>query len=180
MNQADVSWPTAPTGIAPVGRVSDPELRELARLLREDSTSEWFERVKPPKNPHPTVTKLPDYDHEEELAAVPEEPTESYRQQALEYVEGLSKPGTRCGRIHSSQHLTFQMESVVQPPVSGSGTIRPTASRSGQMTGHDRWLKRLTTENICSSHQMTRASSRTSSSSNFSLARSTLRRSQQF
>jgi hypothetical protein len=107
MNQADVSWPTAPTGIAPVGRVSDPELRELARLLREDSTSEWFERVKPPKNPHPTVTKLPDYDHEEELAAVPEEPTESYRQQALEYVEGVieARDSVRPDSLQSASEL---------------------------------------------------------------------------
>ena len=107
MNQADVSWPPTPTGIAPVGRVSDPELRELARLLREDSTSEWFERVKPPKNPHPTVTKLPDYDHEEELAAVPEEPTENYRQQALEYVEGVieARDSVRPDSLQSASEL---------------------------------------------------------------------------
>lgn len=107
MNQTDVSWPTAPTGIAPVGRVSDPELRELARLLREDSTSQWFERVKPPKNPHPTVTKLPDYDHEEELAAVPEEPTENYRKQALEYVEGVieARDSVRPDSLQSASEL---------------------------------------------------------------------------
>ena len=89
MDQADVSWPTAPTGVAPVGRISDPALRDLAGLIQEDGTSQWFEMVKPPKKPHPTVTKGPDYDHEEELAAVPKEPTENYRQQALKYVEGV-------------------------------------------------------------------------------------------
>lgn len=89
MDQADVSWPLAPTGIAPVGRFSDPALRDLAGLIQEDSRPRWFELVKPPKRPHPTVTKGPDYDHEEELAAVPEEPTDSYQQKALEYIEAV-------------------------------------------------------------------------------------------
>jgi len=89
MNPADVSWPTAPTGIAPVGQFSDSRLQDLARLLQDGASSQWFDLVKPPETPHPTVTKGPDYDHEEELAATPEEPTDNYRQQALEYVEGV-------------------------------------------------------------------------------------------
>lgn len=90
MDQTEIPWPTAPTGLAPMRRVSDPGLRDLARLIQEND-DRWFEQVKPPKVPHPTVAKGPNYDHEEELAAVPEEPTDSYRQQALEYVKAVIK-----------------------------------------------------------------------------------------
>jgi len=86
-----VSWPSTPTGIAIGRQASDLGLRELARMLREKDNSQWFERVKPSQKSHDTYSKLPNYDREVELAAVPNEPTENYRQQALEYVDKVIK-----------------------------------------------------------------------------------------
>jgi hypothetical protein len=54
---------------------------------RENNKSQWFERVKPSQKSHNTYSKLPHYDFEKELAAVPKKPIEDYRQQALEYVD---------------------------------------------------------------------------------------------
>jgi hypothetical protein len=50
---------------------------------------QWYEMIQPPETPGPTEAQLPDYDHEAEIAAVPDQPTDAYRQQALDYVEAV-------------------------------------------------------------------------------------------
>jgi hypothetical protein len=82
------SWPISPTGIRSVGQLHDGELIALADDLRYDE-GEWFEWIHPPESPRPWDGMAPDYDHEAELAAVPDTPTEEYRQQALDYVEAV-------------------------------------------------------------------------------------------
>lgn len=89
MGQTDISWPTRPEGITSVGRFSDAALQQLADLLRADERSQWYELIQPPETPGPTEAQLPDYDHEAEIAAVPDQPTDAYRQQALDYVEAV-------------------------------------------------------------------------------------------
>lgn len=84
-----VSWPTRPTGITSVGHLVDSALLEIADLLEADQRPQWFEMVRPPETPNPTVAQLPDYDHEAELAAVPEEPTDAYRKPALDYFKAV-------------------------------------------------------------------------------------------
>ena len=81
-------WPVSPTGIGSVGQLHDGELVNLAEALRNDD-GEWFEQMHPPESPGPWEGTPPDYDHESELAAVPDTPTEEYRQQALDYVKAV-------------------------------------------------------------------------------------------
>lgn len=82
------SWPTSPTGIRSVGQLYDGELIALADALRHNE-GEWFEWIQSPESPGPWEDMAPDYDHEAELAAVPDTPSEEYRQQALDYVEAV-------------------------------------------------------------------------------------------
>lgn len=89
MGQTDISWPTRPEGITFVGRFPDSGLQQLAELLRVDERSQWYELIQPPETPGLIEAQLPDYDHEAEIAAVPDEPTDEYRQQALDYVEAV-------------------------------------------------------------------------------------------
>lgn len=81
-------WPASPTGIKSVGRVYDEELVNLAETLRKDE-GEWFQQIRPSESPGPWEDMAPDYEHEAELAAVPDTPTEKYRQKALDYVEAV-------------------------------------------------------------------------------------------
>lgn len=81
-------WPTPQTGIRSVGQLYDRALVNLAGSLRNDE-GKWFDQMRPPESTGPWEDMEPDYDHEAELAAVPENPTEKYRQQALDYVEAV-------------------------------------------------------------------------------------------
>lgn len=74
-------------GIRPADQLNDGELALLDQALRSGDSKQWFEQVQPPSTPHPLLTQLPDYDHEEELAAVPDRPTSTYRAKATEYIE---------------------------------------------------------------------------------------------
>jgi hypothetical protein len=76
-------WPSPPTGIRPVDQLYDRNLVALADSIRTDG-GDWFEWIHPPESPGPWEDVAQDYDHEAELAAVPDEPTEEYRQQALD------------------------------------------------------------------------------------------------
>lgn len=87
MASGDISWPAPPTGICSVQAVDDRSLLSLEEALQEDSEDEWFEQVQPPQNPGPHTPHIQDYDHSKELAAVPDSPTEEYRQKAQRYIE---------------------------------------------------------------------------------------------
>lgn len=81
----NAEWPNTPTGVRiPSG--GDARLRSIYQAIQDDNADRWFTAVQPPDSPSPQVASLPGYDHEEELEAVPEEPTEEYRQRAMEYL----------------------------------------------------------------------------------------------
>jgi len=84
--QEGIVWPTPPIGIRSVSPFDDATLEQLLGSLKKNDTEDWFELVQSPENPSPLEAQLPDYDHDAELAAVPAELTEEYREQAIEYI----------------------------------------------------------------------------------------------
>lgn len=90
MDSSTIEWPSPPNGMGKAERFDDKELNLLINALHEDST-DWFSKITPPNEP-PQLEGLPEFiqqdiieKHQENLEATPEEPTESYRQKALDY-----------------------------------------------------------------------------------------------
>lgn len=88
MGQSPYNLPSRPEGVGPIGMLDDAGMERLAEALRNDESEFWFDAVHPPETPDPTVAQFPDYDHDDELAAAPDEPTEAYRERTLEFVQG--------------------------------------------------------------------------------------------
>jgi len=66
----------------------DEDIVDLADALRTDEGN-WFDRICPRESPGLLDDMAKDNDQEAELTAVPDEPTEEYRQQALDYIEEI-------------------------------------------------------------------------------------------
>lgn len=105
MNRED-PWPKSPTGIRSVGQLYDGDLVDLADSLRNDE-GDWFEQIYPPSSPGPWEDMAPDYDHDAELAAAPDNPAEEYRKKALEYVEAViaAREDVRSGSLRLLEEL---------------------------------------------------------------------------
>lgn len=111
-------WPKSPTGIRSVGQLYDGDIVDLADSLRDDE-GDWFEQISPPSSPGPWEDMAPDYDHDSELAAAPDNPTEEYRKKALEYVEAViaAREDVRPSSLRLLEELPT---GIVRIPIGGT------------------------------------------------------------
>jgi len=95
MTQSSIDWPSSPDGIRSAHRFHDAQLNQLIGEISESNSTSWFSMITPREEP-PRVEGLPEIvqedilkEHQENLDATPEEPTDSYRKTALEYLKSM-------------------------------------------------------------------------------------------
>jgi len=95
MCPASIEWPSPPDGVKSSNKFDDAELKQVIHDLTNNNSGVWFSKITPPDE-LPQMDELPEFiwkdiieDQQDNLEAVPEEPTESYRKMALKHLTSV-------------------------------------------------------------------------------------------